>query len=331
MANVGERVKARWSNGSWYPGVVAQAQHRGGREEYFIQFDDGDTAWVGPDEVRGSAVSSSASRAAGGWRPEVGARVMGDWTEDNWYPGTIAEANSNGTMFFVQFDDGDTKWLPPQRIRPGEDEGDGDEGHDAGPPAPATHLYPGMRVSAEWTRGAWYDGTIAKANANNTKFFIQYDDGDTKWCGPSEIRPMPGQHAPPPQQPPPQQRQQPMQNPQWPQWGAASGQQPQAMQNPQWNPQAQGHTPSHPQWNPQAHGHTPSHPQPQWPPQGQPAQPQQPQGMQQPAQPQPQPPFSPPAAEKVIERQVLVVRCPYCKGLTPADIANCQTCGAKTH
>lgn len=324
-------MKAQWSNGGWYPGVIADARQRfGGAAEYFIEFDDGDSAWVGPEQVRVmGAVGKAASVAASNWRPEVGARVMADWTDDDWYPGTIAEGNSNGSMWFVQFDDGDTKWLPPSRLRPGEDEDDGYGAGKGAAPVVATNLQPGMRVSAEWTRGAWYDGTIAKANENSTKFFIQFDDGDTKWCGAQEIRVMPGQV---PQQAPAWGQPQPAPQGQWPQWGTHAGpQQPQGMQVPG-APQGQPHTPSQPQpqWSPQAQGHTPSQPQPQWPPQATPSQPQQPQGMQQPAQPSAQPPFSPPV-EKVIERQVLVVRCPYCKGLTPADVATCQTCGAKTH
>ena len=33
--------------------------------------------------------------------------------------------------------------------------------------------------------------------------------------------------------------------------------------------------------------------------------------------------------ERVIERQVLVMRCAYCKKLTPADLSACSECGAK--
>jgi len=31
--------------------------------------------------------------------------------------------------------------------------------------------------------------------------------------------------------------------------------------------------------------------------------------------------------EKVIERQVIVMRCAYCKALTPVDLRECQFCG----
>lgn len=33
--------------------------------------------------------------------------------------------------------------------------------------------------------------------------------------------------------------------------------------------------------------------------------------------------------ERIIERQVLVMRCQYCRELTPVDVDECRTCGAK--
>jgi hypothetical protein len=32
---------------------------------------------------------------------------------------------------------------------------------------------------------------------------------------------------------------------------------------------------------------------------------------------------------EIIERQVLVMRCPYCKELTPVDLSDCRSCGAR--
>lgn len=271
MADVGERVMAQWSNGGWYPGKIAKTRQNGGRSEYFIRFDDGDEAWVGPDELAAAGHSGAGI--------QLGAKVLGDWTEDNWYPGTVTEANSNGTMFFVQFDDGDTKWLPPQKIRVvGGIAGAG--GAVGG--APALHINPGMRVSAEWTHGAWYDGTIAKVNPEHTRFFVQYDDGDTKWCTSNELRPMPGQNVQP--------------------YASA--------------PQAPTNTTAAPV------GATTVTAGPATPPWSQP-QAQAQQFVQSAQAPQH-------VVEKVIERQVLVVRCSYCNGLTPADVSTCQSCGAKT-
>lgn len=33
--------------------------------------------------------------------------------------------------------------------------------------------------------------------------------------------------------------------------------------------------------------------------------------------------------EKIIERQVVVMHCQFCKGLTPVDLSDCKSCGAK--
>lgn len=34
--------------------------------------------------------------------------------------------------------------------------------------------------------------------------------------------------------------------------------------------------------------------------------------------------------EKIIERQVVVIRCQYCKKLTPTDLKTCENCGASS-
>ena len=43
--------------------------------------------------------------------------MQGEWAEESWYSGVVARANDNATMFFIQFDDGDQKWLPAQQLR----------------------------------------------------------------------------------------------------------------------------------------------------------------------------------------------------------------------
>ena len=35
-----------------------------------------------------------------------------------------------------------------------------------------------------------------------------------------------------------------------------------------------------------------------------------------------------PAVERVVERQVLVTRCKFCKQITPVDLSECENCGA---
>jgi hypothetical protein len=38
----------------------------------------------------------------------------------------------------------------------------------------------------------------------------------------------------------------------------------------------------------------------------------------------------PVTTEKIVERQVLVTRCRFCKKLTPVDLGACEVCGAKS-
>lgn len=173
---IGARVMGLWSNGIWYPGVVSQARERRGEPQYFVQFDDGDTAWLSAQQIQ---VQSAPGAAPRGVAPSLGARVMADWTEDSWYPGYVCEANPNGTLFFVQFDDGDTKWLAPMKIRPNGDRPDA---------APTPQLTPGTAVQGEWAEEAWYPGVVARANDNATMFFIQFDDGDQKWLPAQQVR-----------------------------------------------------------------------------------------------------------------------------------------------
>lgn len=248
---IGSRVMGLWSNGSWYPGTVTQQRDRRGEPEFFVEFDDGDTAWLRFEQIQPQSAPTTATRGAGGGRPFPGARVMGDWTEDSWYPGYVAEANANESLFFVQFDDGDTKWLPSTKVRP----------HGDVPNAsPAPHLTAGTAVQGEWSNGSWYPGVVARVNANSTMFFIQFDDGDQKWLPVHQLR---FGHVAPASHP------QYASSPSYQQAAAAYG--------------------------------------------------------------QPAPGYAPAAApaEKVIERQVLVVRCAYCKKLTPADLSACEQCGAK--
>ncbi len=239
---IGSRVMGLWSNGSWYPGTVSKSRDRGGEHEFFVQFDDGDTAWLRLDQLQPQPGASTAAR---GHNPFPGARVMADWAEDSWYPGYVAEANGNESLFFVQFDDGDTKWVPAVKIRPHGDRPNA---------APAPHLTPGTVVQGDWRNDSWYPGVVGRVNANATMFFIQFDDGDQKWLPVHLLR-----------------------------FGHVAAA-----------------LPSYPQYA-------------------------------QPSYPQAPAAYAPaaPAVEKVIERQVLVVRCAYCKKLTPADLTSCEQCGAR--
>jgi hypothetical protein len=252
---IGTRVLGQWSDGRWYPGVISA--QRGG--DWFVQFDDGDTAWLTPERIRPSASHGAAGPAASGpsaaraepWEP--GMPAYGDWTTDNWYPGYIAEAAENG-LYFIQFDDGDVKWLQPDKLRPRTDA-------PRVPPGAGGNLEVGDRVSGRWHNGRWYDGHVGRVSPNRTMYFIQFDDGDRKWLPPHELRVA----------------------------GVAVA-------------TVEGYF-QQPVRGPSRHA-------------------------------APEAPLAAPVVvervvEKIIERQVLVLRCPYCKALTPADLETCNQCGAR--
>lgn len=88
--------------------------------------------------------------------PGVGQRVLGQWGDGLWYPGTIA--GRNGDFAHVSFDDGDRADLPRSRIRP----------IDWGV---------GTRLQCNWKSGGrYYPGTITRSNG--LAVHISYDDGD---------------------------------------------------------------------------------------------------------------------------------------------------------
>ncbi|MBL8604326.1 MAG: hypothetical protein JNK72_20545 [Myxococcales bacterium] len=319
MLAVGTRVLGQWHNGSWYPGRIGQVQGYGHAQQFFVEFDDGDTAWLTFDRVR---VEGGAQPQKGYGQPAhatswaAGAAVLGDWTEDSWYEGYIADANSNGTMFFVQFDDGDSKWLPPQKIRPRFNA-------PSHAPGAAAQLSVGTRVSGEWSNGGWYNGAIARQNINQSMCFVQFDDGDVKWLGPDKIRALGA----------------PRSAPIAPSGSAPS---PGSRVSGEWSPGA-WYDGTVAELSPDGQsyfiqfddgdtawlrlhqlrplgGGAPAVAAPAY------------------VAPAAQPAWPGAAAshapgervvEKVIERQVLVVRCQFCRKLTPVDMSECKECGAK--
>ena len=105
---VGARVLARWGNGLWYAGAIDDER---GPSRHVV-FDDGDQAWVGPQDI----TAETDQPVGRGSKLAVGAKVMGLWTNRQWYPGTIDQRF--GRVFHIIFDDGDKAWLDVERIKP---------------------------------------------------------------------------------------------------------------------------------------------------------------------------------------------------------------------
>lgn len=166
MFTVGMRVMGEWSPGAWFPGRIGATEPE--RGQYFVEFDDGDRAWLTPERI---AVVGST-----GVLPPVGARVLGMWGNGGWYTGRIGEVR--GAEAFVLFDDGDRAWLPGEKIAPLPSV--------PVPVASTEGLVIGARVEGEWTPGAWYPGTIAQVR--EPEFFVKFDDGDEGWLLPHRIR-----------------------------------------------------------------------------------------------------------------------------------------------
>ena len=101
----------------------------------------------------------------------TGERVYAQWKPNAWYAGKVEGTCTIG--WEVLFDDGDRKCCSRHHIAadrvPAEDK-----------------LNVGARVLALWTDGRYYPGIIAELDGG--RYFIQFDDGDTRTVLREEIR-----------------------------------------------------------------------------------------------------------------------------------------------
>lgn len=95
-AKPGDRVWAQWAPNAWYPGRVGRTTDVG----LHVEFDDGDKADLPVSLV---ATDRSPGRAA----VTIGARVLGLWHDNRYYPGTVTSAADQ--RYDVAFDDGDSR------------------------------------------------------------------------------------------------------------------------------------------------------------------------------------------------------------------------------
>lgn len=98
------------------------------------------------------------------WRK--GDRVLGQWSDDLWYPARVEGHRSNG--YYLVFDDGDTAVVHPEKVAP--------FAWRAGTP-----------VVCRWQSGTtWYRGHVSRIEGQ--RLSVTYTDGDVEWTNTSLCR-----------------------------------------------------------------------------------------------------------------------------------------------
>ena len=158
-ANPGDRVAAKFTDGSWYLATATAA--RGA--EFDVLYDTGDKATVpGPDVIaipRGTAF-------------KTGDIVLAPWKTAQMYPGTVTEVARFAVT--VKWDDGSAP-LDVANDRVVLLKAGIAQAAPAG--APAGALPVGTSVAAKWGTGSFYIATIAGMDADG-KYLVNYGDGD---------------------------------------------------------------------------------------------------------------------------------------------------------
>jgi hypothetical protein len=101
---VGDTVFAEWAHNSWYHGKISKTCEKG----WYINFDDGDVKCCSGSEVVMDVVSEATQLTQG-------KRVLAQWTNGKYYPGTISSVA--GEDYNIQFDDGDKGAVKASQIR----------------------------------------------------------------------------------------------------------------------------------------------------------------------------------------------------------------------
>lgn len=166
--HVGAPVAARWQDGKWYYGHIADVSG----ERYAVDYADGDKGTVGLGEILPIASPNQIV---------IGARVMAVWKGATMYPGTVIQVT--GGRARVQWDDGDLPLdVPFEQIA---------VMHDASPaPAPVAvaGLGVGARVAAKWKDGHYWYGKIGEVASDG--YVIHYADGDVLKVAPGSVIPV---------------------------------------------------------------------------------------------------------------------------------------------
>lgn len=163
---VGRRVQAIWSDGNIYAGFTTDRKYASnGKALYFVEFDDGDRAWIEGSKVQlipeeEKVIESKIPAYA------VGQRVTALWESNgNYYEGVVSEVRGED-YYFISFDDGDTAVVKESNIQPIE----------------SFKYSSGERVLAKWpNNNLYYSGIVVACHprdASDAGCDIQFDDGD---------------------------------------------------------------------------------------------------------------------------------------------------------
>jgi hypothetical protein len=169
----GDRVLAPWEPNFLYTGRIARIE----ASQVLIEFDDGDSGWVAPDQIRALVLPAG--------HQVLSRRRMGL----NFYPGKILEVRGDDVC--VRFEDGhEDEWTRIGALRiPCQASGPG-----ATPTRVASHLTfsnnlrEGDRVWAPWQSAALYAGTVDRIEGKEVH--IHFDDGDRGWVQSEQLVPL---------------------------------------------------------------------------------------------------------------------------------------------
>jgi predicted lactoylglutathione lyase len=167
MFSIGQRVKAQWTNGSFYGARINGFNGA----QYEVIWDDGSAPlWLSPHQIQ-----HEGAPAAGGGQFAIGQHVKAQWTNGAMYGARIT--NFNGAQYEVAWDDGSAPlWLAPHQIQV-----------EAAAAVGGGQFTPGQRVKAQWTNGAMYGARIT--NFNGAQYEVAWDDGSAPlWLSPHQIQ-----------------------------------------------------------------------------------------------------------------------------------------------
>lgn len=97
-------VYAEWVKNGWYHGKIGAECEKG----FTINFDDGDVKCCTEKEIVADVVPDSAA-------VKQGSRVLAQWSDGKFYPGTVSGIESG--EYSINFDDGDKGKVTIDKLR----------------------------------------------------------------------------------------------------------------------------------------------------------------------------------------------------------------------